>query len=291
MGLLRIAKWYEEIINMKNQTSNKMTVLITGAAGGLGKAFAVECARRGWDLFLTDLDERSLKRLADGLINTYQTKVKFFSCDLTNPKNREALLASLNDVKINLSMLIHVAGVESEGSLLNQKEDSLLKITRLNVESTVWLNRNIPGLRNEGSVFRILNVASMAAFSPMPYKATYAASKRFILDFSRAINQEMKPLNVTVTALCPAGMPTTKENISAINAQGFAGQITTMDVGRVANYSITQTLKGKEVVVPGLLNKALLILESILPKNILTRIIGQRWFAVRLKRKIDLSQI
>ena len=84
----------------------------------------------------------------------------------------------------------------------------------------------------------------------MPVKAMYAASKQFLLSFSMALREELKPYGVTVTALCPAGMPTTSECIKAIECQGFAGRITTKNVGYVAAKTIDHALKGHAVYIP-----------------------------------------
>ena len=111
----------------------------------------------------------------------------------------------------------------------------------------------------------------------MPVKATYAASKRFLLDFSLALREEVRGLGATVTVLCPAGMPTTPECIEAIEAQGLMGQLTTQNIGTVAAGTIDAALKGKAVVIPGLLNRTLQVLGGFLPAPFIAWIVGERW--------------
>jgi short-subunit dehydrogenase len=125
--------------------------------------------------------------------------------------------------------------------------------------------------------FRIVNVSSLAAFFSMPVKATYAASKRFLLDFSLALRNELREQNVTVTVLCPAGLPTTAECITAIEAQGIMGQLTTEDIGKVANQTIEAALHGRAIVIPGFLNQALKSLGGLVPSTSLAEIVGWRW--------------
>jgi short-subunit dehydrogenase len=119
----------------------------------------------------------------------------------------------------------------------------------------------------------------------MPAKATYAASKRFLLDFSLALREELRSQDATVTVLCPAGMPTNAECIKGIEAQGWAGQITTMDTGRVANQTLDAALAGKAVVIPGPVNRVIQTLSGLMPAALAARLVGRRWMSVREKRK------
>ena len=133
--------------------------------------------------------------------------------------------------------------------------------------------------------FRIVNVSSLAAFFSMPVKATYAASKRFLLDFSLALRNELREQNVTVTVLCPAGLPTTAECITAIEAQGIFGQLTTEDIGKVAHQTIEAALRGRAIVIPGFLNQALKALGGLVPPVSLAEMVGKRWRMARQKTR------
>lgn len=112
---------------------------------------------------------------------------------------------------------------------------------------------------------------------PMPLKATYAASKRFLLDFSRSLRQELKDQNANVLALCPAGMVTTRENAEAIAAQGFWGYATINPLEVVARKTLDRALKGKELYVPGVLNRTISALGKILPPSWVAGIIHWKW--------------
>jgi len=266
------------------QTSPASLVAISGAAGGLGKAFAVECASRGYDLFLTDLAAAPLEVLARGLRGAYGVRVLTCACDLTDPAARAGLYAHLRAHSLRFWALINVAGVDYEGPFYEQSSRHIQTIIRLNIEGTLDLTHNLLAFRDPYAVFRIINVASLAAFYPMPVKATYAASKRFLLDFSLALGAELRGMGVTVTALCPAGLPTTPETLRAIEAQGWMGQITTRDVGRVANETLDAALRGRAVVIPGGINRALQICGGFLPVSLVVNLIGSRWKAAQNKR-------
>ena len=262
----------------------KSVYLITGAMGGLGKAFAAECAARGWDLFLTDLDEGRLRLLASGLERTYGVEVASQASDLTNPTSRTDLFENLNSGGWKFRGLINVAGLDHEGFFMERRTEEITAILRLNVESTLITTHTLLGMRDQAVTFRIINVSSLAAFFSMPVKATYAASKRFLLDFSLALRNELRDENVTVTALCPAGMPTNEACIAGIEAQGIMGQLTTADVGRVAYETIEAALRGQAIVIPGALNRMVRWAGGFVPAATLAELIGARWRAARQGR-------
>ncbi len=260
-------------------------VLITGAAGGLGRAFAAECASRGWNLFLTDLRAEPLELLAEGLRRAYGVRVLAHACDLTDPNARAGLAERVRAENARLHMLVNVAGGDSEGLFYEQTRQQIRTILRLNVEAVLELTHAVLELRDPLAPFHIINVASLAAFSPMPVKATYAASKRFLLDWSLALREELRGLGVTVTALCPAGMPTTPECVAAIEAQGWMGQITTCDTGRAAAQAVNAALRGQAVVIPGWANRALQALSGLVPAPLAAFVIGQRWKSAHARRE------
>jgi len=271
---------------LNHARKDRSLVLVTGAAGGLGRAFAVECASRGWDLFLTDLRADLLETLAESIRNTYGVQVLTQTADLTDALSRAGLFERLRTANLRFWGLINVAGIDYEGPFFEQSARQIQTIIRLNVEGTLDMTRGMLELRDPLETFRILNVASLAAYSPMPVKATYAASKRFLLDFSLALREELRGLGATVTVLCPAGMPTTPENIRAIHAQGFLGQITTLDAGAVANTALEYTLAGRAVCVPGAVNRLLQAIGSLAPAPLAAGLIGSRWKAAQRRRAL-----
>jgi short-subunit dehydrogenase len=123
--------------------------------------------------------------------------------------------------------LINVAGLDHEGFFMEREGAEITGILRLNIESTLLMIQSLLACRDHAVPFRIINVSSLGAYFAMPVKATYAASKRFLLDFSLAVRNELRDENVTVTVLCPAGLPTNDVCIRAIEAQGLMGQLTT----------------------------------------------------------------
>jgi len=273
-------------INIERPTrpSAHSAIMITGAAGGLGKAFAVECASRGWDLFLTDLAPESLETLACGLRRAYGVQVTFQACDLTDPAARSGLFQRIEGDGLRFWGLINVAGMDFEGPFYEQSRLLIRTIVRLNIEGTLEMTHAIMAYRDPTLPFRIINVASLAAFYPMPVKATYAASKRFLMDFSLALRNELREMGASVTVLCPAGMPTTRECVRAIDAQGFLGQLTTQNTGTVANLTLNAALKGEAVCIPGRLNQFIQFAGSLVPTAWVVDLIGSRWKSARRRQ-------
>jgi len=255
----------------------KSYVLITGAAGGVGKAFTEECAARGWDLLITDISNEKLQPLAKGLEREHGIEVITLPCDLTDADSRESLWDQINRLGLRFHMLINVAGGDVEGLFSERTPKELTTMIRLNIESTVLMNRRVLQMRDKTRTLRVINVSSLAGFYPMPVKAVYAACKRFILDFTLALNQEFSPMDATFTALCPAGLPTTRGAIQSIIAQGFWGKITTSNVGDVAARTINKALAGRSVYVPRFSNQIFKFFGTLLPPQSLAKLIGKRW--------------
>lgn len=250
-------------------------LMITGATGGLGSAFAIDCARRGYNLYLTDRDERG-EDLAQFLRDKFGVEVQFRRCDLSSMESRMDLYTMLKNEGRRFWGLINVAGLDYEGEFLERTHEQFMSIIKVNIESTVDTTHAILGLRDPDQRFRLINVCSLAAFYPMPYKAIYAASKRFLLDFSLAVREEIKSFG-SVTALCPAGLPTTPDVMKKIFAQGFWGKVTTEDTARVAHRTIKLALRGRAIFVPGWINQLLQFFGSLVPPTMLARYVAKRW--------------
>lgn len=256
-------------------------VLITGAAGGLGKAFACEAAARGWRLLLTDVSAAALEPLAAGLARLYDAEVLSLVCDLTDPSSRHALWSAIDARGLRLHMLINNAGTDFEGAFSEQRLDQLRTIVRLNVEGTLEMTRRALERRDLTRPLRVINVASLAGYYPMPIKATYAASKRFVLDLSLALRHEFDPRDVTFTVLAPAGLPTNPTTLGGIAAQGIWGELTTRNVGPVAARTIDLALAGRAVYIPGAVNQVLRAASAIFPAQLTASFIGRRWRNLR----------
>jgi len=258
--------------------------MITGAAGGLGKAFAAACAKEKMNLFLTDVSPVLLDILAQGIKNEFGVEVHIHASNLANEEGRDELFAWLNASNLRFTGLINVAGMDREGEYAGLSLQFMRTMMQLNMLSSAENIRQILPLRQEGVAFTIINVASLAAFQPMPYKALYAATKRFIVQLTLGIREELKNSGVKVSALCPAGMPTTKGCLDSLEAQGLMGLLTTMNAGEVAGYALKQADKGRAIIIPGLLNRIIYRLSVLSPVALTSRLLARKW-SVSIRRR------
>ena len=254
-----------------------MNVMITGASGGLGRALAAECGRRGYNIFLTDINESGLLSLQQGLERQFDVCVTTKACDLTKAESVDEMLALIDEYDIKFDMLLNIAGVDYEGGFLGRKREEIVKIVSLNDEATLRITHAILTRRRPSKRFLLVFVSSLASMFPMPLKATYAASKRFLLDFAVSLRQELKDQNANVLALCPGGLVTTKEAMQGIAAQGFWGSVTTNKLEFVAYETIKRTLEGKGIYIPGALNQTLSFFGKIIPRYWVASAVYWKW--------------
>ena len=260
-----------------------MNVLITGAAGGLGRTLANECARRGYDLFLTDINTDGLEKIKTGLSRQFNVSVIVRACDLTSERNVDEMMTFIDENDIRFDMLFNVAGIDFEGGFLKRGREKIVQIVSLNNEATLRITHAVLERRRANAHFTLLFISSLASMFPMPLKATYAASKRFLYDFSLALRQEMKEQDVGVTVLCPGGLATTNEAMNGIAAQGFWGNATTNKLESVAEKVIDKALAGKAVYIPGNINKILTFLGKVTPRTLITSIVYSRFSGAQKK--------
>jgi short-subunit dehydrogenase len=251
--------------------------LITGATGGLGKAFSAALARQGKDLVLTDVSPSLLETLAVGLRREFRVSVLTRACNLAREEGRDALFTWLEAAGLRFSGLINVAGMDREGEYAEQGLALARTMMQLNMMGAAECITRIIPLREKGRRLTVINVASLAAFQPMPYKALYAASKRFLVQLSLGIREELRPHDVAVSVLCPAGMPTTRSCIESMEAQGLLGLLTTMNAGAVADHALRQAAAGKAVIIPGGLNRLMHASSRLLPEALTCRLLAKKW--------------
>ncbi|HWQ97575.1 MAG TPA: SDR family NAD(P)-dependent oxidoreductase [Clostridia bacterium] len=254
-----------------------MNVFITGASGGLGRALANECGRRGYNLFLTDINEQGLKSIQLGLERQFGVTVSTAACDLTSDESVDALLSTVDAHGIRFDMLLNVAGLDFEGGFLERARRDIIRIISLNNEATLRITHALLSRRREGNPFYLLFTSSLASMYPMPLKATYAASKRFLLDIAVALREELRDKGVNVLALCPGGLATTREAMRGIAAQGFWGGATTNPLEAVSRNTITRLIRRGGIYVPGVLNRTLNLFGKLLPRQWVAAAIYHRW--------------
>lgn len=189
---------------MEHFTFENSTILITGASSGIGKAFAQNLAAKGANLILTARTESELTTLAEELraLNA-NIVVNFIALDLSTIDGAKQLISRISDINLTVDFLINNAGFGKWCKFSKESHATYESMLLLNINSLVELTYHyLPHLveKNKGGV---INVASTAAFQPLPYQAVYGASKSFVLNFTEALSGELFGSNVHVMALCP----------------------------------------------------------------------------------------
>lgn len=256
------------------EQARRAFALVTGASQGLGRAFARDAAERGYDLVLVALPGSGLAELARELRARHGREVLVLEGDLTDAAARRALLDAIADLPVTL--VINNAGVGSKGAFALASWEAWRRSIELNVVATTELTHAlVPKLQRAGRA-HVLNVASLAAFYPMPYFGVYASTKAFLLHWSLALRNEIAGSGVSVTVLAPAGVWTNPEVIADIEAQGALGRWTSDLPDALAHRAIDAALRERALVIPGVLNRLLLI-GALVPKVLLAWLIGRRW--------------
>jgi short-subunit dehydrogenase len=229
------------------------------------------------DLVLVALPSSDLGLVAQEIGRRHGVRAACYLTDLTAPGSPEALAQWLAEKGFAISALINNAGVGYNGrfadSTLRENEECIL----LNNLATVKLTHLLlPELQRHPRAF-LLNVASLAAFFPMPFMPVYAPSKAFLVNFSLALREELRGTPVRVSVLCPNGIRTNASCRERIKAGGVAARLTCMDAGPVAARAVRGMLAGRPVIVPGALNQALAAVSKVVPLVTIAAVVSAFW--------------
>lgn len=249
---------------------------ISGATGGIGKAFSYECAKSGYDLFLTGRSSEKLLALKEEL-NKENPNVQIltFACDLTSQESRSKMIDYIDGEKVTFDRIINVAGVDTQKGFLEYTEEKVLFQIRVNVEATISLTHAL--LARKAEKLELLTISSMSGASPMPYFALYSATKALLTNFFTSMHYELKEHGVKVTVVLPGGVPTRPDIIEDIKGQGIWGKLSSKSPEFVAKKSLKAVRKNKVKYIPGGFNKFLNFLMKLVPKCISLRFIANRW--------------
>lgn len=259
---------------MKPIENKPVYTLITGASTGLGKEMAIEYARRHKNLILVALPGRNLKQLCEELEYLYNIRAESLECDLTDESALNDLAANINK-NFSVNQLINNAGIGGTRRFTETTSEYLDKIIHLNIRATTMLTRlMLPELMRHNKAI-IINIASMAAFGPIPYKTIYPASKAFIYSFSRSLNKELQGTGVRVVVVNPGQIVTNPDVTLRVLMQGILGKISLLTAGKIARIILAATEKGKNVIIPGFFNKVSWLLIRLTPEFIRLNLLGK----------------
>ena len=261
---------------MPSIATHKPTALVTGASSGIGEALAGLFAAAGHDLVLVARSADKLKALAAALSARHGVKVRVEPADLSKPGAAETLATRLKRARVPVDVLVNNAGVLTQGRFAAMGAASHQQMIDLNISGlTAMLSAFVPPMVARGTG-RVLNVASIASFQPVPSLATYAASKAYVLSLTESLSEELRGSGVSITALCP-GITATGMLDQALDANPQVSRIPGFligDVTDVARQGFDACLKGEVICVPGVVNQAAMLASRSTPKWLLRRISG-----------------
>jgi short-subunit dehydrogenase len=264
---------------MKNSTES--FALITGAARGLGLAFALECADRGKSLILLDLDAERLQALQEYLQQESPVRVITEAMDLTDLAQLERVVDRYLG-QYEITWLINNAGMGGTARFEDTDPRYLDRMLQLNVRAVVLLTRAVLPRMRALDAGLVINISSIAAFAPVPYKMIYPATKAFLLSFTQGLQEEYSGTGVRISTVHPGPIWTSFDAARRAMTQGWLGVQTTQTARRIAQLSIDRCLKGRRLIIPGWLIKIQYLLARLLPARVYLRLSGNM-----LRRELD----
>ncbi len=246
------------------------TVLITGASSGIGEAFARRFAAQGFDLILTARRRANLQAISDSLANT-GVAVHIVAADLATPDGPSLLCDAVDALGIPVDILINNAGMMADKAFDELSMDEVQAMISLNIIALTRLTHHFIQLMKKRKVGRILNVASMAGFHPVPAMDIYAATKSYVLSLTESLAENLKGTGVSVTALCP-GLTMTDmadQNLASLVPPFLIGQPES-----VASEGYDALMNREVIRIPGNVNKVAITWAQHQPRWLIRQLAG-----------------
>ena len=255
------------------------TCLVTGASSGIGSELARLLAARGLGVTLVARSQDKLRSLADELTTRHGVRAEVIVADLADASSRTPIPTELERRGLSVNVLVNNAGFTTMGAVDRSDPDAEVALVRTDVEAVVHLcSLLLPGMveRRSGAV---LNVASTAAFQPLPGQAAYGASKAFVLSYSHALRGELRGKGVTVTVLCPGPVETgfaAAAGMSDEEAAGAMPKVMWLPAADVARAAVAGLEADRAVVIPGLANRLSAAAGWLSPRGVLVPMVARR---------------
>ncbi|RME93102.1 MAG: SDR family oxidoreductase [Candidatus Hydrogenedentota bacterium] len=247
--------------------------LVTGAAGGIGKAFCELLQNQGYSLFITGRNAEKLVKWKTQLESLNDVNVHAIDADLSLPQGREKIMEYAEQKNLNVSVLVNNAGFGLTGEFVDRPLQKWKMLNEVNVNAVTELTWYFGKKMKEKKDGIIINISSLAAFQAIPWFAAYAASKAYVLSFTEALAEELEPYNIVVTAVCP-GPVKTDFVVSAEAAHIEAPDMLWADPEFIAKESWKSVKNKDRVCVPGAMNKATLAAQKIIPRTWVSKLAG-----------------
>ncbi|MCB1694207.1 MAG: SDR family NAD(P)-dependent oxidoreductase, partial [Pseudomonadales bacterium] len=210
-----------------------------------------ELARRGFDLVITAWRKDRLEALAEEL--AAQVAVQVLPCDLGRTGGSAELIAAVDALATPIDLLVNNAGIAHSGEFTSMRAEDIRGLVALNIAALTELTHHFAQQMKMRGSGRILNVASVAGFQPVPSMSLYAASKAFVLSLTEGLSEELRGTGVSITALCP-GLTRT-DMVESLSAEGVPPFLMS-SASQVAQEGIDALLNREVIRIPGAANQA-----------------------------------
>ena len=252
--------------------TEKDWVLITGGSHGIGRALVMSCLRRDLAVAIVALPDGHLADLTTELRNTPRATFQTFGINLVEPDALQEVTDWLQRKAISIKYLINNAGFGRGGLIEKTPWSEYLAMLQLNNQVMVGLTLALlPDLkRNKGG---IMNMSSMEATLPLPYKTVYTGTKGFVYNYSLALREEMRYYDVGVTVLCPGPVITNEDGLKRVEAMGALAKILITLPEDISDGAIAGFLANKDVIRPKFMVRAILGVAYVVPRRLRMRIL------------------
>lgn len=246
--------------------------IVTGASSGMGRETAIQLSDQFGGLSEIWLIARREERLKE-LVEELTVPARIFAIDLTRPEERQTLLSALREEKPQVKFLVNASGYGKIGPVGTIPLEEETGMPALNCEALCAVTHMVlPYMCRRG---RILQYASAASFLPQPGFAVYAATKSFVLSYSRALNEELKSREITVTAVCPGPVKTEFFDIAETTGKmPLYKRLAMADPRKVVQLAIRDSIIGKPVSVYGPLMKLFRVFAKVVPHEFIFKIMA-----------------
>jgi len=256
-------------------------VLITGATQGIGYELAKVFAKNHFPIILVARNEKKLKSVQNEIATNYDVKVEYFICDISNITDIDNLVKEIQNKGLIISTLINNAGVGYWGKFEDINTNTQIEMLNLNIIGLTHLCRLIIPEMKKRKSGKVMNIASIASFTPNPYAAVYAASKSYVLSLSEALNVELDEYGIKVSALCPPDVHSGFQKEAGYPNYIPSG-IFSSTAKTVATTAYKQFMKGKSVIRPW---------KSLAKFVFFLKGFSSRKFEINIAKNIVLSRI
>jgi len=239
--------------------------IITGASSGIGRALSFQLAAGGFDLVLIARNREAMAEVAAECSRRSGIETEVIAADLSDVEAVESITTAIAARPRRYEVLVNNAGFGIHGDFASADIEQNIQLVNVQLTAMLKLTRAVLPSMIERHSGHILNIGSVYSFSPVPFQSVYAACKAFLLSFSSALENELKGTGVSITVFCPGTTQTEFRSRAGIGQKRTDTGMTAEGAARIA---FIEMMRGKHVVVPGLVNRLFVFLAQFLPDKV-----------------------